>query len=291
MKHPLRLFGIFVLCAMLALPATAQELATPVSDSLMSGPGFPGLSIRATEEDMEAPSNLQSGRFLVRFENASGRLLHPLLVRLPDDISVERAVGDFTGGTNGPPSWLLDARFPGFVGETMPGETSRAVVDLVAGRYVIVGTTAVSFEVMGSSSIPPAQQTPPVDVRVEAFEYDFVLPEDIGPGRQVWSVTNSGTVPHELILVWTPDAMTPEEMLDALFGGEGASDRGTTPVPVGGLGWLSPGRTAWTELELPPGSYLVLCFVYDPVRGSTHLEREMIDSFTIEGDAKATPIN
>ena len=62
--------------------------------------------------------------------------------------------------------------------------------------------------------------------------------------------------------------------------------------PVGGIRWLSPGATRWTELNLESGAYAALCFVFDPETGMPHAMMGMVDVFTVgeEGTpAVATP--
>jgi hypothetical protein len=286
MRPALRTLLLLFLIVAVARPAWAQEATeTP---SLLAGPGLPEVVIRADDDGLVVPDRLRSARILVRFDNMTSRTLHPLLLRLPADIGVERALGDLQSGFNGPPAWLLEGTYPGFVGETPAGLTSYAVIDLVAGDYVLIANEVMAFEVTGSDTIPPAQQMPSADVDTRVFDHDFSLPIRIEPGRQVWAVTNTGAVPHEIVLAWSPDVMTTDDMVAAMgLDGQGTPPDGLTPpVTIGGMGWLSPGHTAWTELDLAPGSYLVLCLVYDPDIRATHFERGMVDSFRI---APATP--
>lgn len=122
----------------------------------------------------------------------------------------------------------------------------------------------------------------------------FEFPETLEPGQQVWEVTNDGQVPHELLLVWSPVPVTPERALELIEG----EDSSATPVdggpsledivPVGGMGWLSPGMTAWTEVDLQAGTYVALCFVFDPETGMPHAMMGMIDVFTVGEDATPT---
>ena len=62
-----------------------------------------------------------------------------------------------------PPSWLFQSIYPGFPGETLPGQTSLALVDLSPGRYLVLGDTVQQFEVVGDVATPgatPAAQEP-----------------------------------------------------------------------------------------------------------------------------------
>lgn len=131
------------------------------------------------------------------------------------------------------------------------------------------------------------------------FEMGYEFPETIEAGRQVWEVNNVGGEPHELLLLRSAVPTTPEQII-ALFSSE-SEDENATPVgggpsfadidPVGGVGWLSPGATAWTEVDLEPGTYAAVCFVFDPETGMPHLMLGMVDTFTVGngGTPAATP--
>jgi hypothetical protein len=72
------------------------------------------------------------------------------------------------------------------------------------------------------------------------------------------------------------------ESQDATPTGGGPSAREI--LGVGGIGWLSPGQTAWTEIVLQPGTYVVVCYVFDPATGLLHIQMGMVDVFTVAGD-------
>ena len=61
--------------------------------------------------------------------------------------------------------------------------------------------------------------------------------------------------------------------------------------PAGGLGWLSPGQSAWTDVTFEPGTYAAVCFVFDPETGMPHLMLGMVEVFTVGegGTPAATP--
>jgi hypothetical protein len=76
------------------------------------------------------------------------------------------------------------------------------------------------------------------------------------------------------------------EFQDATPTGGGPSGRDL--LGIGGLGWLTPGATAWTEVDLEPGTYFALCYVFDPETGQPHVANGMVDVFTV-GEV-ATPM-
>jgi hypothetical protein len=58
-------------------------------------------------------------------------------------------------------------------------------------------------------------------------------------------------------------------------------------VAAGGLSFLSAGRTAWALVDLPPGTYVALCYVPDREVGAPHALMGMIDVFSVGGGAAA----
>ena len=119
-------------------------------------------------------------------------------------------------------------------------------------------------------------------------EYAYVdLPQRVAPGPQVWAVTTTGEQPHELALLQAPEGTTFDEVMAIL-----ATPPDATPppgelgfmdlAPVGGVGYLSPGQTAWGVFDLAPGAYVALCFVPDQETGMPHAAMGMVTVFTVE---------
>nr|MBA2470024.1 hypothetical protein [Chloroflexia bacterium] len=240
-----RLFTLVVISLLFALvaPAAAQEATPEVSESLLAGLGYAELHIKAGDDNVEMPDQINAGRTLIVYENVGQESMHPLMLRLPDDLTVEQALADVGPEAMEPPAWFLDADFPGFVGETLPGHTSFAGVDLVAGPHLVLHDSAIHLDVVAADATPVPVQEPAVDGTVSMFEMGYEFPETIDSGRQVWEVTNVGEVPHELLLVRSVVPATAEQII-ALFSSE---DENATPVgggpsfadvdPVGGVGW------------------------------------------------------
>ncbi len=296
-----RLFTLVVVSLLfsLAAPVAAQEASPEFSKSLLSGLGYAELHIKAGDDNVEMPEQVNAGRTLIVYENVGRESTHPFMLRLPDDLTVDQALADLGPEAMEPPAWFLNANFPGFVGETLPGHTSFAVVDLVAGPHLVLHDSAIHLDVIAADATPVPVQEPPADGTVRMFEMGYEFPEAIDSGRQVWEVTNVGEVPHELLLVRSAVPATAEQII-ALFGSE-SEDEHATPVgggpsfadiePVGGVGWLSPDATAWTEVDLEPGTYAAICFVFDPETGMPHLMLGMAEVFTVGDGGKpgATP--
>jgi hypothetical protein len=294
-KPWLRIFGVVLVFA-LAGPAAAQEATPWAGASPLAGLGFPEVEITIENGQITVPAEVEAGRVLITYNNVGDESSHPILMQLPANVPVEDAVADLGPEAMEPPAWFLDATFPGFVGETLPGQTSHAVVNLRPGSHMVLDNAPFPFEVVASDATPIASQVPDAVGLVRLFEMGFELPETIEPGRQVWEVTNTGNLPHEVLLIRSSAPVTAEQIVEILT----MEDENATPVdgpslaeiePAGGLGWLSPGQSAWTDVTFEPGTYAAVCFVFDPETGMPHLMLGMVEVFTVGegGTPAATP--
>jgi hypothetical protein len=277
-------------CASFAsLPLAVAQDATPESsESILASLDYPQLHINVYDDRFEAPGLVEAGRTLIVYENVGQGSRHSFLMRLPDGFDIANPPEE---EGDGPPSWFFDASYPGFVGETQPGTTSYAVVDLTPGIYLIFDDFIDAFVVVGPISDELAVAPPAVET-VDLFDFNFTFPDRVAAGRQVWTVTNSGQQPHEILLSRSPEPVTSAQVLELLAAENDDDDSNATPVgggpaledliPVGALGWLSPGATAWAEVDLEPGTYVALCFVFDPETGMPHAMEGMVATFTVE---------
>lgn len=295
--------GSLLLIVLLTLaitgPATASgQDATPgASGAALASLGYPELLVRVIDEEFEMPeTTAPAGRTLITLENAGEESWHGFLLRLPDDVTLAtlEAATPVPGAEDAPPPWLFEATYPGFPGETLPGETNVAVVDLTPGEYLVVGDSFQPFEVVGDTA-PPDAAAPPIDGHVDLFDFNFRFPATLAPGSHVWAISNSGEQPHELLLARSPEPVTAEQIMGLVAGeSEEATPPGGGPSfgdleQVGGIGWLTPGTTAWTEIDLAPGTYVALCFVPDPETFMPHVAMGMVAVFTVEAGT-ATPM-
>lgn len=252
-----------------AAPALAQQ-----NTSLLTGYGYPEVVIEVGDNGLLLPGTVSAGRTLLTYRNTGSESRHAFLARLPDTMPVGDLFAE--GDPDAPPDWLLQSSYPGFPGEVQPGEETQVVVDLTPGLYLVVEDFSGMLTVMpGDSSAATAVADPAADATIALFEFNFDIPDTLASGNQVWKVVNAGREPHELLVASVPDGSTNETVLDAVMNGSGEA------VAIGGMGWLSPGASAWTELDLAPGTYAALCFVFDPATGMPHAMEGMIKVFTV----------
>jgi hypothetical protein len=277
----------------------AQEATPNTSGSALAALGYPEFLVRVDGDAFEMPeTTVAAGRTLVRLENVGEESWHGFMLRVPEGVTDEQVLADLGPEAEAPPLWLFEANYPGFPGETLPGQTSLALVNLSPGRYVVLSDTVQPFEVVGDVATPGATaeaEGPMVDGTVRLFDFNFEFPETVAAGRQLWAVTNTGEEPHELLLVRSTEPVTTKQVMELMASpSEEATPTGGGPSfddfePVGGIGWLSPGVTAWTEVDLVPGTYVALCFVFDPGTGMPHVAMGMVGVFTVS-EGTATPV-
>lgn len=281
------LFRLLVVVLVLTMPglAPSQSHAQSAGSSLRDH-GLPELAIQAADDRFILPGSVAAGRTLISVENIGLDSRHSFLVRLPDNWTIGELLA--SSDPDMPPPWLYEATFLGYPGEVLPGATGVAVVDLTPGMYAIVDNVTAIFVVAPASeptaTTPRAMRPIPTSGTVKLFEFGFSFPERVDAGEQVWEVTNIGLQPHELLILRSPlPDVTQEQILAALMAESGGAEGidFALMTPVGGLGWLSPGATAWTEVSLEPGTYVALCFVFDPAVGMPHAFEGMIQIFTV----------
>jgi hypothetical protein len=189
----------FAICS----PAVAAQDASPApSDSLLAAHGYLELRIEVAGVNyvLPPPEQVPAGRYLVTLANAGEESWHGFLLRLPEGVTIDSVTSATPTAEDAPPAWLFEATFPGFPGETQPGQSNYAVVDLVPGEYLIVGDSFQPFVVTDGEATPSAAPVPVPAATVRLFEYGFELPATLAPGRQIWAVTNGGREPHEFLL-------------------------------------------------------------------------------------------
>lgn len=158
-----------------------------------------------------------------------------------------------------------------------------------------------------------APDAPPV-VEVRTTDYAFHAPSELRSGWTTFRMTNEGREPHFLIFWRLPEGRTFDEYAETVVGpfvtqlgrykaGELTREQlyeeigGALPewldlgaIGRGGPGFLSPGRTAETTVELEPGTYVMECYMVN-TEGKIHNDLGMLRPLTVttESTAAAPP--
>ncbi len=272
--------------------------------------GYPELTIRLTEDGIEAPASASAGRTLLIEENDEEYPGHAFVLRIPDDVP-EATISEALAGpavAEETPEWFWRSEFMGNGDRAVLGRPAVALVDLEPGRYLVGDPFRPTdefarFEVTVPADLTDAITTEPeADVVAELFEMGFTLPDDIPSGSQVWQVSNAGAMLHEIAIFPAPAGATAEQItaavsaeLEVEFGGDPAEARATIDALgpewkgwstdlVAGVGVLSPQRTSWAQFDLAPGAYGAVCFIPEPNSMTPHLMMGMTEVFLVAGD-------
>jgi hypothetical protein len=297
----------FVLLAVLFAAGSGRAAGSnaPSLDARLEG--YPELTMRVTEETIEAPARVAAGRALVVQQNDSTETAHFFIARIPDDVTEDRLGADLAiervTAADQTPEWLFRSTFVGNPDRAAPGSRSVALVEFAAGRYVVMDPLRPAkydrFEVVGDAA---AVSEPEADVVAEMYEMAFALPSAVPAGPQVWRVHNTGAALHEIALMPVPADATADQAMDAIAAALRAEAAGEPfegqPAPpdlgpvwadwrlelVNGVGASSPGRAVLAHFDLEPGTYAAVCFVPSG-DGVPHLMAGMVQVFVTTAPA------
>jgi hypothetical protein len=260
-----------------------------------------------TTYGFDVPDDLTANATQFNLSNGGSEPHHAQLFELnpgstADDLKTKALANDI-------PGMLGLGTFAGGTGTTSPGKESSsadAIVDLVAGDYVMMCFLADSKGVphFASGMFQPfsvgvapenAAAAPDAGTVVKAADFSFDL--KALPPQGVLEVKNvsNGQV-HELNVFRLADGATQDDLLAYLLppdpdseagsatGSETETETATGPPPftaVGGIQGLMPGSSQLLRLDLTSGSYVIACFVPDPVDGKPHADKGMVKTLTI----------
>jgi hypothetical protein len=249
--------------------------------------GYPDLSITISDDGVEMPGSVPTGRYLVTVEDATDHGLDAFLMRIPQGVTAEEVEATFAAPPAAFPEWWLKAIFAGG-SAVQAGRTGQAIADLVPGDWLVFGNghPTRAFAVTGDPGARIAAADPEIDAEITLDEYSFTGLDRIQAGPQIWKVTNGGSQPHFMELIKVPAGTTAQQIMQLLMADEEASPvaGGIDPAQiegVGGIGTLSVGRTGWYVTDLEAGTYVALCFIPDLESFAPHAMMGMIQVFMV----------
>jgi hypothetical protein len=288
-----------------AVAGSASGAPRAVSDLDARLAGYPLLTIRLTEERIEAPANAPAGRTVLVEENATDEPGHAFVPRIPDDVADEDVTEALTGAplVQEIPEWFWRAEFLGNGDYAAPDQTAVSLIDLAPGRYLAGDpfrprSQFARFEVIDKVDLQ-APDFLGADMTVELFEMGFEMPQTILAGRYLWEIENSGAMLHEFAILSVPTGASKTDVetaaaavLTAEMNGDATATRATMEAlgeewadwsgeEVAGMGVLSPQRTSVVQIALEPGTYAIVCYIPEPASGTPHLMLGMSDVFTV----------
>jgi hypothetical protein len=289
---------LLLACASGVAPASAQENAFPAMP--LEELGLPEIIVESDGVTLTAPAALEADRYFLELDNQSAAASMAVeFYRTPDDSSADELIPAFkeAAALNEPPPGFYDSLISGGV-SAEPGRTGQAVIDLPAGSWIaavfVYGGDSEAFlaqpiEVTGDIGEP---DDPDADVDVNFEDFAFDIGSGLRAGDLVWELENDGDQPHFISFYSYPGEVTEASVNAAIAAAYGTSaepaDPGVTPidlgqlVEVGGSGTMSPNTEAWLQLELEPGTYVVLCQVADRESGLPHSALGQFAVLTVE---------
>jgi hypothetical protein len=251
----------------------AHDMAAQETPEATAGVAPQVVSIAASASGVTVPDTIPAGLVTISIENSTDKPFGPLLARLNDGTTLDAFMAALQ---NGPMAAIPMVSLLGGV-TTAPGATDQVTYDLKAGDYVLLdfaseAPTVKPFKVTGEAAQADA---PATDVAVSLYDFAFSLPDQISAGEHTWQLQNKGGQWHEMMIAKVDDKMTVAELRDLLAKAATVEDPSQLPVqPVFSWAPMSQGETAWLNIKLEPGIYLVACFLPD-LMGSGHAHVDM----------------
>jgi hypothetical protein len=172
------------------------------------------------------------------------------------------------------PEWLVSS---GGVAAIGPGVRVDYIASFTAGHYVVLSDNRV-FQPLEAVSVRSSPFTPPdPDLTVTLHDHGFQLTAPVPGGRPWFHVVNTGSEPHQMLIVRLPEGANEFRQRAWISGGS----RGESPgEQFGGILELAPGAQAWYRIALKPGRYVLLCGEIE--QEGRHFDLGMVYRFEIE---------
>jgi hypothetical protein len=174
-----------------------------------------------------------------------------------------------------------------------PGTKAEVVVYLTPGEWILApdpesGVMPTTMQVGGDAMAPVDVAA---DITAQVKNFHIILPDVIPAGDSVWTITNKGDQPHELLIARTPRRLTLEEADIILNLPEGELPPEGVPDPsqfeeIGGMAPISKDQTVSIELTLEPGAYVAVCFMPDKDTGMPHALKGMAVIFEVAAEGQ-----
>ena len=268
----------------LAPRAFAQE-ATPGSG--FAGLDLPEVVVTIDDAGFTLPADVIAGRTLMTVRNTGTMDVHFFATRIPDEVSDAQLAAEMQSESEADPPWFDMTTLPFLGNPDWPavGGQAQGVVELLAGRWIFIdplGGRDVAILVVAEGT-PTLAAEPEADVAITMQEMSFSgLDARLPAGPQVWKITNSGALEHEIAILPVPDGTTNQDVIDLI----GEMLMGSAPpetfAPAGGQGIASKCVSSWQAWDLQTGTYAAVCMTPMPGEGfEPHAMEGMVQVFTV----------
>lgn len=123
----------------------------------------------------------------------------------------------------------------------------------------------------------------PTVVTITARDYAFDAPDTMAAGATTIRLRNAGKDYHEVDLIRLSDGHTLADLAQAIA----ADQHLPWLTELGGIAGVAPGADATITLDVPAGSYALICGVPD-VHGTPHAMKGMMRAVTVTGASTAS---
>ncbi len=237
-------------------------------------------------------SEAPSGFVRVELTNNDKQMAHHAqLIELRKGVTFETFKADVMGPI-GEGAFFKDGSVAGGPNAVGPNMTSSAIVDLKPGAtYAVVctlpapdGKSHTSHGMIASFTVsddPGVTEAPEASSSVELVDFGFKGVEAVDWIKPV-EVKNTGTEPHELVILGAAKGKTLDDVRKALSAPNGSASGPPPYVSFGGITAIAPGASQVFTPDVPKGDYLLICFVPDTKKNMMpHFVEGMIQPFTV----------
>lgn len=289
-----RLFAA-LLAVLVFLPlgvVSAAQNATPPAALA----AYPEVAVTVTDDAIQVASDqLPAGYIRLTVTNDSQDETGVGLAALPEGQTMEQLSQSTPEPGNFIPPFFYSATLAGGPTSIQPGETASQVVHVDPGQWIVYAEGEQQpVPVTVAESDASVTDAPVADVTITESDFAFTGFEQLAAGQQVLAVTNEGEQPHMLDFFQVPDGTTMDDIAALLAMPDDATpapgmlqESDIALVPGGQVILQSAGTTTWMDVDVQPGTYVLVCFVIDPATGMPHAMEGMVSLFQI-GSA-ATP--
>ena len=259
------LFTITLVALLIAASYATAATAAP------AGVPAPQISIKVTDDMLDAPGQIEAGIVAVTFQN-NGTQNHNLkFFRLiagksVDDLKSAKSFGEGTA--------LLDAAYGG-TSSLFPAQSQAVVLDLAEGSYVVASflrgppdfqkALLKSLKVVARTSGGTVDE-PAADLTVGLTDNSIIIASNIAAGTHTFKVSNDGPGLNQVIIL----KLAPGKSNDDAVVWLKAEQSGPAPVDNsannGGTAEFSAGKRGWLSLTMTPGTW----FAFNNLPGPNH---------------------
>jgi len=183
----------------------------------------------------------------------------------------------------------------------------RIIFPIVLVMALTAGYVSPCLAQEASETVQGAERK---SVEIIATDYAFEAPDEIPSGWTTIEFINEGDDPHMLLFHLLPEGKTFDHFAGEVYppvnewwmavrddGMDPAEARQVASLPawfrdaqwMGGAGFIEPGRSTEITMKLPPGTYVMECYVKTK-DGELHAMEGMMRGLTVTGErSEATP--